>query len=708
MSRLSSPAITRALLALAVAAVAATAGARDARAATDGPYQDVYYVNGCASSDADIFSPSSYGNMAPYNNCPGGLDIDAPGPGAGDGSSAQWSATTPSPSVRIVGVISSGVADCNLHSDGFSAGYFWGDNGINYAAPQITVDCHGAVNQNAPAGNLFEHIQSSRYLGWQASCNQTTCTPSGAGIIVFSVTGIELEAQETSGPALQADASNNLFYQSGWVRGAFPADLSASDPSGVCGMQTTVNGHAVNAYTDPSPNTSQWMQCPNNELDASVDTTAYPSGTAAITLTYAATNAAGAVSSVSKAINVDNVTPSVSLSAPADTASTAGTQTVTAVASGGPSGIAAISCSVDGGATQTYNGASAQIPVAGIGGHQVACYARNNAANASGVTAVSPTSTLTLSIRQPTASAITFARIADALQCRTTFERVKVAGRVHTVKRHGKRFRVRGPARTVRKRVRKCHARTVVRTVRVVLRRHGKPVLRDGKPVYVKRRVRRVILPHAVNEPTRRISHGKPTTVSGFIGLADGTALAGQPVDVYSSPDDNAPRFKAMTAVTTDAFGEWTATVPAGPSRLIEAVYPGNGTTEPAISSTVTLTVPARIAVAISPRVLPWSGKITISGRLVGGYVPRDGVALRLRVPYPGGHSLQEPFRTNSHGEFRFRWSYGSGRGVVSYRFAVATTATESDYPWAAAVSRAVPVTFGRPTPRTPHRRRHR
>jgi hypothetical protein len=109
--------------------------------------------------------------------------------------------------------------------------------------------------------------------------------------------------------------------------------------------------------------------------------------------------------------------------------------------------------------------------------------------------------------------------------------------------------------------------------------------------------------------------------------------------------------------------------------------------------------------VSISPRVLPWSKKITISGRLVGGYVPGDGVALRLRVPYAGGHFLQEPFRTNRHGEFRFQWTYGAGRGVTSYRFVVATTATESDYPWAASASRAISVTFGRATPR---RRRHR
>jgi hypothetical protein len=693
--------------ALAIAAATVGVIAPGANAATDGSYQDVYSVNGCATGGG-IFSPTWYGSMGVSPSCPSELDINTLNPPAHQGEYGKWATITPSPAIRIVGVTTTGVADCNLHSDGFSASYFWGDNGTNFGVPQVTIDCHGATHQNGYAGSLSQHIQSSRYLGWQAQCNQSSCTPTGAGIIVFSVIAIKLEAQETSGPALAAEPGNNLWYQSGWVRGAFPADLSASDPSGVCSMQTTVNGHAANSYTDPSPDTSQWTQCPNNEINASVDTTAYPDGSGSVVLTYSASNAAGAASTISKPFNVDNETPSVSLSAPTDTASASGNQAVTAVASGGPSGIAAIYCSVDGGSTQTYDGATAQIPVAGIGGHSVSCSARNNAVNASGVTASSPTATLNLSIRQPTASAITFARIADALQCRTAVHRVKVAGRVRTVRRHGKRVRVRGPARTVRRKVRKCHARTVVRTVRVVLKRHGRPVLRHGKPVYVKRRVRRVLLPHAVNKPARRVRHGKPTTVNGFVGLADGTALAGQTVDVYSSPDDNAPRFRVMRMVTTNASGEWTAKVPAGPSRLIEAVYPGNATTEPAGSSTVKLTVPARIAVHISPRVVPWSRKITISGRLVGGWVPRDGVALRLRVPYPGGRSLQEPFRTNSRGEFSFQWTYGSGRGVASYRFVVATTATESDYPWAAAVSQAIRVTFGRPTPRTRRHRRHR
>ena len=227
--------------------------------------------------------------------------------------------------------------------------------------------------------------------------------------------------------------------------------------------------------------------------------------------------------------------------------------------------------------------------MSGLGAHVVTCVGENNAVGPNGQPGTSAPQTFDMTIRQPTASAITFARIADALRCHTATEVVKVRGRLHTVRRHGKRVRVRGPAREVRRRVRKCHARTVVRTVRVILKRHGKPVLRHGKPVYVKRRVRRVLLPHAVYKATRRIGHGKHTTVNGFVVLADGTALPDQAVDVYSSPDDNAPRFRLMRVVTTNADGQWTAKVGPGPSRLIEAVYPGSSTTEPASSSTVKL-----------------------------------------------------------------------------------------------------------------------
>jgi hypothetical protein len=397
----------------------------------------------------------------------------------------------------------------------------------------------------------------------------------------------------------------------------------------------------------------------------------------------------------------------VTLSGPSDAASTGGTQYVTATGSAGPSGVAGIYCTVDGSGVQSYAENPAQIPVSGLGSHQVGCYARNHAVNANGATATSPTETFDVSIREPTAAAITFARIADALRCRQITQKVTRPGRLHPVRRHGKTIRVRGPQRHVLRRVQRCHARTKVRTVSVVLKRHGKPVLRHGRPVHVKRRERVVVLPHTVNKPTRRIRHGRATTVSGVLELANGTALGGQTVQVLAAPNDNALRFHLIRTVTTNVDGEWTAKVGPGPSRLIEALYPGTVTTEPVLTPTVRLSVPARIALSISPRVLPWSHKIRISGRLVGGYVPGDGVALRLLVRYPGAKrpSPLLALRTNRHGRFSFTWTYHSGRGVATYPYSIATTAAESDYPFGAASSHAIRVTFGKATLRS---RRHR
>jgi hypothetical protein len=110
--------------------------------------------------------------------------------------------------------------------------------------------------------------------------------------------------------------------------------------------------------------------------------------------------------------------------------------------------------------------------------------------------------------------------------------------------------------------------------------------------------------------------------------------------------------------------------------------------------------VPAKITLSVSSRRVPWSGVVVLHGHLDGSYVPPDGVALRLLIRLPGHSRPYEPvpFRTDAEGNFSIRWTWGRGLGVATYPFAVATTATESDYPFAASRSRWIPVTFGRRT----------
>lgn len=204
---------------------------------------------------------------------------------------------------------------------------------------------------------------------------------------------------------------------------------------------------------------------------------------------------------------------------------------------------------------------------------------------------------------------------------------------------------------------------------------------------------------------SRTVAHGKPATIHGLLITKQGVPIPHAPVRILTAPENGLRHFTTAGATTTNRRGVWTIKLPAGASRIIHADYAGSPTTLPSVG-TATVKVPARIRLSITPRVLPWSGVITLRGRLQGGHVPPDGVALRLLVRYPGS-KLPSPLlalRTNNKGAFTIHWSYHAGIGVATYPFSVATTATESDYPYTAASSRQIKVTFGRPTPRSSHR----
>jgi hypothetical protein len=677
-----------------VGALAACAGS--AGGATDGSYQDVYFINSCATSasvnTAPVFVPATYlTGISTANACESlaGLQVNAAGgPGAANGSWAQWAATSPSPAIQIIGVNAYGMADCNLHSDGFNAFYVWGTLSVNYGSSPITIDCHGGGG-NSNAGDISTKIQPSIYFGWRAQCTQSSgCTPTGANGLVFAAQGITLEAQETTGPALSPVGAGNLFSQSGWVRGTFPANVSASDPSGVCAITTSANGTALNSYADLLPDTSSFTQCPGTGLGASVDTTAFANGSSAITLSSTAGNAAGATSTITKQINVDNASPTIALSGPSDAPVTAGTQYVTAAASAGPSGVQGIWCSTDGSGYTEYSGSAAQIPVSGLGAHQVSCYAENNALDVNGAPARSTTASLSMTIRQPTEEAVSFSTMKDPLRCRRVI--IRTPGHRHVVRRHGRKVVVRGSG--PRRRELRCRARTVERVVTVVVQRHG-------RPVRVKQHERVIVPPHQVSMSQITVPFGQGATVSGVALTTAGTPITGQSIQVLSAPDNGLQQFTQAAAAVTSSTGTWTAQLPPGPSRLIVASYAGSTTLEPAISTPVVMTVPARIVAAITPKRLAWSGTVTVRGHLAGAYVPPDGVALRLLVRYP---HLKRPtplvaLRTDAAGQFVIKWSYHRGRGRATYPFSVATTATESDYPYAAASSTPIDITFGGP-----------
>lgn len=640
-----------------------------------------YFGDPSTATDIDgaVWQPQAPGGYSLANRCPlGGSFQITPAGSMSAGANAQWHTVTP-PSIGITGaftplnqvLVAPGI---NGTLEGFAASYFWNGGTQTVADEQ---NCCGGMDYGL--GINRNDLNGSRYFGFQVSCIASGgCSGLVGGGQVLDVKGIQLTAEDNTPPSVQALGYGNLWYESSrWVRGQWPISFQATDDSGVCGMRTIVDGQSIQG---PSSNVNQssWTQCPTPQtMNQSIDTTTYPDGPMSLLLSAADAASPANVSSPSETLYVDNSPVSLSLNGPTDTLSTAGTQYVSATASAGPSGVGEIDCSVDGSPYAPYPGASAQIPVQGIGPHTISCFAQNNSYDSSLTRASSALETWQLSIRQPTISGITFGtRVLNALRCHRARVRVEVRARWVTVRRHGKRIRLHHRTHTSVKRVIRCHPRVVIRKVRV----HG----------HVHRK-RTVLLPEAVQLTKKRVRFRHPATVSGWVGLADGTALAGVPVSVVTATDNGLGRWRPVTVATTNANGLWQAKLPGGPSRLVAANYPGSVTTEPATSGSVRLIVPTRVTLRIRPRRARWGQTIRISGRVLGGNIPA-GKLLRLRFGVAGIRSTVGIPDIDGHGHYHTTWTFAPGHGIVRYWFSVSTL-PEADYPYAQSSSRRVYIT---------------
>jgi len=685
-----------------------------------------YYVYGCSSygNTAPAFQPfTNADHLTPANGClqpapTGGdrsLELNNPPYGSAPvlrGYGANWTAYAPA-GVTIVGAytpINTVFVDCDLHHDGFSAQYYWagGSQAIDYIN-----GCNGSGYGYGDGVNL-SISPGSFFFAWGASCTLApSCSTSSSVGAVLGVQGIILTAQEDTGPGIIATGNNAWYHAGHYIRGAgWSLGFTASDPSGVCDTQAVINGQPgaadVSSY---QPNTSVFTQCPASVSPGdTLDTTAYPNGP--LSLILSAGNAAGVVSSPQATVYIDNQPVTLTMDGPTTASATAGTQYITATAAAGPSGVS-IACSIDGAAYRWYPGPTAELPVSGLGVHAARCYAQNAAVDPSGAPATSALESWSVDIREPTIIGASFGHIADALRCRRARERVLVPAHwVVVVHRRNRIVKVRRRAHYKTVRVTRCHERTIREKVTVwkTVRRHGRKVkVRRTKTVRVS------IAPHFVSHSSKRVAYGRRATVNGWLGLANGTALAGQPVAILAAPDNGSNAYTTLTTATTAADGSWTAVVPPGPSRLIEAAYGGGPTIGPTVSAPVTTIVPAKVLLtSINPRRTPWASTIRIAGQVLGGYIPNSSKLLRLDIGVNGLSAIQGIPNIAPNGDFSVTYTFDPGNGVVRFWFMVSTLA-EADYAYAPGHSNRVTVTVGvrarrrrsaPPRPATHHRRR--
>ena len=643
---------------------------------------------------AGIFGHAAVFGINTSMNCPAGTAIP---PGmtilsgqniVSQGQHATWEASSPA-GLLIIGAY---IGPRQMYSFNINDGNSWGGGFYWAGGGAETFDNTSQFS----VGNL-----SSSYFGFQVICGLSKCDGTKYAA-QLTVEDINLYATETQGPWLTAPSG--LWQAPGWVRGTWQLRFSGDSPSGICSLAASINGLSVPGSSS-LVNSSVWHQCAAPAVTDSIQTGDYGQGP--VPLTIQGTDAAGVTTSgYTKTIYIDNTEPAVSFSGPSDAPSTAGTQYVTAAASGGPSGIAGLTCSLDGAAAEWFPGSNASIPVSGIGDHAIRCLAAGNAVDGAGNHAWSSPATWNLSIRQPTVSGIGFSKLVDGLRCRRVRERVTIPAHWVTVRRHNGTIRIRERAHTQTVKVIRCHPRIVHRRITVWMK-----IKRGGTVRRVKRHktIRVVELPHVVNHSSRRVRHGRATVVNGWLGMANGTALGGQRVEVLTAPDNGLGHFQPTVITTTAGNGSWSAQLPPGPSRLVEAVYPGGPTLEPATSAQVRVLVPGIVKlISVSPRRVAWGGSVRIVGRLVGGYLPPGGALVRLRIGFGSSYTtygVQE--HVTGSGRFSTTYTFGIGDPSIfrAYWFQIASLPM-GNYPWEPAASRRLSVLVGGHPPAPPRHRR--
>jgi hypothetical protein len=182
-----------------------------------------------------------------------------------------------------------------------------------------------------------------------------------------------------------------------------------------------------------------------------------------------------------------------------------------------------------------------------------------------------------------------------------------------------------------------------------------------------------------------RIAHGRRTTVRGWFATADGAALSHVRIKIRTAPDDGTFHWRGVKNVSTAADGSWRATLPSGPSRLIQAVYRGGSVTERATSPTATVLVPASSTLHFA-RVVSFGHSVRFWGHVLGGFVPPTGTIVVVQAFDRGHWRNIATVRSSRNGGWSARYAISGGAGSYPVRVRIPR---QADYPWAPAVTAA-------------------
>jgi hypothetical protein len=193
------------------------------------------------------------------------------------------------------------------------------------------------------------------------------------------------------------------------------------------------------------------------------------------------------------------------------------------------------------------------------------------------------------------------------------------------------------------------------------------------------------------------VPYGRSLGFGGILRTAAGAPIGGQRIEIVETFAPGADSAQRRTIVLSGADGRFDARLAPGPSRRVEAFFPGTGTLTRGSGRSVTMAVRAGLRLRASTRAAPIGGDpVIFSGRLLAGEadVPRTGRPIELQFRVPGGAwSEFRTVQTDRHGRFRYPYAFtdDDSRGI-RFQFR-AISPEQSDWPYRPSTSPPLAVT---------------
>jgi len=188
-------------------------------------------------------------------------------------------------------------------------------------------------------------------------------------------------------------------------------------------------------------------------------------------------------------------------------------------------------------------------------------------------------------------------------------------------------------------------------------------------------------------------AYGRAQTVTGRLASSAGAPIGDAPIQVLSTPSFQGAHTRLLMSVRTASNGSFHLRLPAStPSTQLTFAYSSHPPQAvPDVTASLSLTVPAHLALRVSPHVSHVGATIAFNGTLSGAPLPAGGKQLVLEA-----RTLHGPWRqfrvlsTAAHGHFHATYRFRLP-GPIDYEFR-AVCAREADFPYGSGASPLVRV----------------